>query len=73
MRLVKVFLATLAIGMTISTSSAFAWSCLAVSRVNGGEGWSYNYGSRGGAIERALAECGRYGPLCHIVRCQRNG
>jgi hypothetical protein len=53
-------------------SSAFAWSCLAVAR-NGGKGWSYNYGSRDGAIIRALEECGEYGRGCRIVRCNPRG
>ena len=73
MRMIQVFLVTLVVAMTVSTSSAFAWSCLAVSRVNGAEGWSYNYGYKDGAIIRALSECGARGPLCHLVRCQRFG
>ncbi len=72
MRMVQIFVATAVIALTASTSSAFAWSCLAVAR-NGAEGWSYNYPNRGGAINRALSECYARGRGCHVVRCNPNG
>lgn len=70
MKAFKVVVATALITMTLSTSSAFAWGCLAVA-YNGGKGWSYNYPNRQGAMLRAIEECSPYGRGCRIVRCDR--
>lgn len=70
MKHLKIGIATLAIAMTLSTSSAFAWGCLAVA-YNGGKGWSYHYPTRNSAMLRALEECSPYGRGCRVVRCDR--
>jgi hypothetical protein len=70
MSTLKVLVVSAVITVTLSSSSAFAWGCLAVA-YNGGKGWSYHYSSRDGAIARALEECTPYGRGCRIVRCDR--
>ncbi len=70
MSTLKVLLVSAVITVTLSSSSAFAWGCLAVAH-NGGKGWSYHYSSRGDAAARALEECSPYGRGCRIVRCDR--
>ena len=53
---------------TVAPSSAFAWGCYARGH-HGVYGYSYNYGNRGGAIERALEECSARGSGCRIINC----
>jgi hypothetical protein len=42
--------------MALSTSHAWAWSCVAGS-TDGAQGWSSNYADQGAAELRALQEC----------------
>ena len=53
----KLLLRGVAAGMlTLSTSPALAWSCVAGS-TDGAQGWSSNYQDQGAAEQRALREC----------------
>jgi hypothetical protein len=45
-----------AAAIAISSSSAFAWSCVAMSS-DGAQGWSSNYDEEGAAEHRAMIEC----------------
>lgn len=45
-----------AVGLALSCSQAFAWSCVAGSS-DGAQGWSNNYSSVAAAERRALREC----------------
>ena len=52
---------------------AFAWACQAQAN-DGSSGYSYNYPTRRGARQRALAECsGTTYDRCYIIDCQRHG
>lgn len=57
-----------------STGTAHAWGCIAVSQ-NGTYGYSYNYDSQDGAVERALNECATRATTdqtCEITECDAN-
>jgi hypothetical protein len=45
-----------AVGLSLSCSHAFAWSCVAMSS-DGAQGWSSNYVEEGAAEHRAMIEC----------------
>lgn len=51
-----IFAALSAAALMVSSSSAFAWSCVAMSS-DGAQGWSSNYRNEGAAEQRALREC----------------
>lgn len=71
----KIITATFALSAMLAASApqAFAWACQAEAN-DGTSGWSYNYPTRRGARQRALAECNaRTYDSCYIVDCQRNG
>ena len=58
-------------GAIASTGTAHAWGCIAVSE-NGTYGYSYNYDSQEGAVERALNECATRATTdqtCEITEC----
>lgn len=57
-----------------STSSAFAWGCIAVSD-EGTYGYSYNYKSESKAADRALNECAKRtteDSVCEITECDED-
>lgn len=61
----------LSASLTASTSSAFAWGCIAVSE-EGSYGYSYNYDNEGSAREKALNECAARtteDSVCEITEC----
>jgi hypothetical protein len=71
----KIATATFALFAMLAASApqAFAWSCQAQAD-DGTTGWSYGYGNRRAARQRALAECNaRTYDSCYIIDCQRNG
>jgi hypothetical protein len=47
-------------------NSSRQWNCKAANRSTGATGWSTNYNSRQGAVNRALRECGQG---CRITHC----
>lgn len=60
--------------MTATTSSAFAWGCIAVSE-EGTYGYSYSFDSEGAARERALNECANRtteDAVCEITECNED-
>jgi hypothetical protein len=64
---------TLLIGAA-SSSPAFAWGCVAVSE-DGTSGYSYNYGKRKKALQRALDECSSRATTdqtCEITDCNQD-
>jgi hypothetical protein len=57
-RTTMVFIAWTTAATALSSSSALAWGCVAVSE-NGTYGYSYNYDNEDDASERALSECAK--------------
>lgn len=58
----------------VSSSSALAWGCAAVSE-NGTYGYSYNFDDQGDASERALNECATRATTdqtCEITECNED-
>jgi hypothetical protein len=54
-------------------TEAMAWGCVAVAN-DGTYGYSYNYGSRKAARQRARQECNaRTYDECYITSCDPNG
>jgi hypothetical protein len=60
-----------AAGIAGSTTSAFAWGCIAIT-ADGAYGYSYSYDNRGDAVQRALEECSAHGSGCQIVECEQD-
>lgn len=59
---------------TVSTQSAFAWGCAAVSD-EGTYGYSYDFSTEDAAIERALNECANRTTEeseCEITECDED-
>ena len=73
---VRASLAALAFAaaMAATTSSAFAWGCIAVSE-EGSYGYSYSFDNEGPARERALNECAARtteDSVCEITECNED-
>ena len=61
----------LSVAFSASSTSAFAWGCIAVSD-EGSYGYSYNFDNEGDARERALNECANRtaeDSVCEITEC----
>ncbi len=61
----------LSVAISASSTSAFAWGCIAVSD-EGSYGYSYNFDNEGDARERALNECANRtteDSVCEITEC----
>jgi Domain of unknown function (DUF4189) len=60
--------------MAASTGSALAWGCVAVAE-DGTYGYSYNFGDRDSAVDRALNECASRATtdqVCEITDCSED-
>lgn len=61
-----------AAAMTGTAQAAEYYGAIAFSQTTGSHGYSFDYGSRGAAQNRALQECARYGGGCIVAAWFRN-
>ena len=57
----------------IQSAAAEFHGAIAFSQTTGATGWSYDFGTRGAAENRAIQECSKHGGGCRVATWFKNG